>query len=566
MKALRRAAAGFRLGPRSYLAGLGARQRPGPEELADVERLAAFYGPAHAAAPAAGHVLLLSYQSLPYSLKLEGLLARAMQERGWKVSVVATPGTEPFARAYHGRLLGCEVHCLEDFVSLGPERSVAEQVAGACAVARSSLADFKALVHHGAPLALHALATLSAMRPDGMVQADEASVDRLGRLLRRSLLLFDAAGRLYDKIRPTLALGIEKGFVGTCETFHAALRRETDYVQWVGCHEPDSIMLKRYRRDNYRDHPFSISDRNWQRLRSVPWRDAYAEEVMREFERGYRSGNWFRYKSIASATEFPERDVLQRRLGLDPQRRTAIIYSHILSDANLFYGNDLFRGGYEQWLVETVRAAAENQNVNWVLKIHPANVQRNRRLGYAGEYGELVALRNAFGSVPSFLKVVRPEEEVSPFAFFGITDWGVTVRGTVGLELPCFGIPVLTAGTGRYSGKGFTEDSASTSEYVAKLRSIERIPRLAEERVRLGMLYAYHVFRTRPARYGAVCRDTYAGDPKDRTYRNVELLAPSAPALFGHPQIGAMADFLASEDDEFLDPAALRSSEDAAIR
>src|SRR6185503_19322236 len=139
---------------------------------------------------------------------------------------------------------------------------------------------------------------------------------------------------------------------------------------------------------------------------------------------------WFRYKSIGAATGFPERRALQEQLGLDATRKTAIIYSHILSDANLFYGVDLFAGGYEEWLVETVRAAAENPRVNWVLKIHPANVLRNRRLGYAGEYGELLALREAFGKVPDFLRVIRPEDDVSPFAFFGITDWGLTVRGT----------------------------------------------------------------------------------------------------------------------------------------
>lgn len=556
MSALRRAAGSFRLGPRSFLREALSRPRPTPAELADIDKLARLYGSPPAGRDA-GHVLLLSYQSLPYALKVEGLLARALMERGWKVSVVAAPATAQFARAYHGRLLGARVHCLEDFVSLGPRPEIDEAVAGARLVARSSLADFKALRYREAPLALHALATLSAARPDGMVRSDDESVERLGRLLRRSALLLNAAERLFDDIRPTLALGIEKGFVGTCETYHAALKRGTDYVQWVGCHEPDSIMLKRYRRDNERDHPFSISEHAWQQLRVAPWSQAHAEAVMKEFERGYRSGNWFRYKSIGAATGFPGREALQARLGLDPRRRTAIIYSHILSDANLFYGEDLFRGGYEEWLVETVRAAAANPNVNWVLKIHPANVQRNRRLGYGGEYGELIALQKAFGSVPIFLKVVRPEDEVSPFAFFSITDWGVTVRGTIGLELPCFGIPVLTAGTGRYSGKGFTEDSASAADYVGKLRGIERISRLSPEQVQLGTLYAYHVFKTRPARYGEVCRDTYSGDPKDRTYRNVEILAPSGAALFGHPRIAAMAAFLGSGDDEFLDPAAI---------
>lgn len=554
MSALRRAYAAFRLGPRTFLAGLGA-EGPTAEDREDAARLAAWCGTPPPAPADAPRLLLLSYQAMPYALKMEAVLARALQARGWAVSVLASPSSAPFARAYHGGALGAKVHCLEDYVSFDASREVDAQVREAVAVGRRSLAELKALTHFSAPLALHALATLSAARPDGVVSADEASLARLGRLLRRSLLLRRAAERFMEAERPALALGIEKGFVGTCEAYYAALARGVDYVQWVGCHEPESIMLKRYRADNQRDHPFSISGRNWARLRAAPWREAMRDQVMAEFERGYRSGAWFRYKSIGAATGFPGRAELQQRLGLDAARKTAVIYSHILSDANLFYGNDLFAGGYEEWLVETVRAAAQNPRVNWVLKIHPANVVRNRRLGYEGEYGELLALRRAFGEVPAFLRVVRPEDETSPFAFFGITDWGVTVRGTVGLELPCFGVPVLTAGTGRYSGKGFTADSQSAAEYLERLRGIDRIAPLSVEEARLGVLYAYHVFFSRPARYGAILGDTYEGHAHGRRYRNLELRAATLVEALAHPQARAMADFLASGEDEFLQVA-----------
>ena len=41
---------------------------------------------------------------------------------------------------------------------------------------------------------------------------------------------------------------------------------------------------------------------------------------------------------------------------LDPERKTAAIFSHILYDATFFYGESLF-ADYEEWLVEAVRAA-----------------------------------------------------------------------------------------------------------------------------------------------------------------------------------------------------------------
>lgn len=554
MKSLLRAARSLRLAPRTFLSALRNPPRLDAEDLADIEMLRRFYGPPpQVVARAQKRLLLLSYLALPYPIKVEGLLARALQERGWSVTVVTNASTEPLASGYHGQLLGCEVLRLEDFLAFGRPADLRERVRHAIDLAGRDLAAFKALRYRDAPLALHALATSSAARPDGMVGTDRESLRMLGRLLRRSMLLYEAADALIHDRQPALALGVEKGFVGTCESFYAALERDVDFVQWVGCHEPESIMLKRYRRTNFRDHPFSISDANWAKLRQAPWCDEYRASVLREFERGYKSGDWFRYKGLVSGLRFSKRAELQQQLQLDPTKKTAIIYSHILNDANLFYGSDLFTGGYEEWLVETVRAAASNPSVNWVLKVHPANRCRNAKLGYQGEYGELLALRRAFGKIPEFLRIVTPEESVSPLSFFEITDWGITVRGTVGLELPCFGVPVLTAGSGRYSSKGFTVDSTTAADYLAKVSSIHRISPLGEEQVRLGVLYAYHVFRSRPARYGAVMSDVYEKPVEHPRNRDVRYRAGSLREALAHPQLVRMVDFLESRDEDFLD-------------
>jgi hypothetical protein len=518
-----------------------------------VARLERYFGaPANPGAAAPGHLLLASFQAMPYALKMEALLARALQARGWRVSALANEATDPMVRAYHGRLLGADVLRLEDFLDFSRAAAVRECVEEALGLV-GDLAAFKAYRYRNEPVALHALATLSAARPEGVVGDDPASARALGRLLRRSMLLLDAADAMFAQIRPTLVLGIEKGFVSTCETFYAALGRGVDFVQWVGCHEPESIMLKRYRPANFRDHPFSISDANWARLRALPWREDMRDDVMAEFERGYKGGAWFRYKGLGEFRKFTEGDALRQRLGLDPAKKTAVIYSHILNDANLFYGADLFAGGYEEWLVETVRAARRNTSVNWILKLHPANVSRNARLGYAGEYGELLALKRAFGQVPPFLHVVSPDDGVSPLSFFAITDWALTVRGTVGLELPAMGIPVLTAGTGRYAGKGFTVDSQSAEEYLQRVSHVDRVQPLDTEQTRLGVLYAYHVFRSRPARYGQVLEDRYQVLPDGVSHRDVDMRQPSLDAALDHPQVQAIVRFLASAEEDYLD-------------
>jgi hypothetical protein len=64
--------------------------------------------------------------------------------------------------------------------------------------------------------------------------------------------------------------------------------------------------------------------------------------------------------------------------------------------------------------------------------------------------------------------------------------------------MPCFGKPVLTAGTGRYAGRGFTLDSATREEYRARLARLQDLPPLTPEQTLLAKKHAYALFRVRP--------------------------------------------------------------------
>ena len=96
------------------------------------------------------------------------------------------------------------------------------------------------------------------------------------------------------------------------------------------------------------------------------------------------------------------------------------------------------------------------------------------------------------------MKLVYPDTEISTYSLFEIADYAVTVRGTVGIESALFGIPVVTAGTGRYAGRGFTLDSSTREEYLQKLATLETYPRLSSEQVELAERFAYGTLFCRP--------------------------------------------------------------------
>ena len=547
----------FRLSPRGYIKELCSSRGVKVDEMRDLEFLASLKNVLQSEPPsdfrANRTIVILSFLPLPYVVKMEGVLGRLLEGKGWDVKILANQTTANIVNSLHGGENGFEIHFLESFLSYSNISEINQLVNSLLIDPELDVARIKLLMWRGVPVGLHAMATYLSSLPEGRFENSIAARKQLKRILRRSMLHVDASAIFLGRFNPSVVLGMEKGFVGTCELFYVALLNSIKFVQWVGCHEPNSFMLKKYIWESRREHPFSICESDWNRIRSLPWRDSYRDKVMDKFEMGYKGGDWFKYKSLTSDQNFSSAEDLKSAIGLDKYKKTVVIYSHILSDANLFYGTDIFENGYEEWLIETVRRAMRNDAVNWVLKLHPANKIRNSRLGYAGEYGEIEALRSAFGKIPNFLHVVYPETKVSPFSFFQITDVGITVRGTVGIELPCFGIPVLTAGTGRYSGKGFTYDSSDIEAYLSLIDGIHVTPKLSDGQVKLAVMYAYFIFYARPARYDQIFLDKYQTDPLSPRYRDFELCLPSIRDISLHPQMKAILEFIENDDKDFFD-------------
>ena len=142
-------------------------------------------------------------------------------------------------------------------------------------------------------------------------------------------------------------------------------------------------MLKRYGRENRDQHHASLSEKSWQLVRTMEWTPARRAELRQEIDHNYATGDWY----CRGGTQFNRRILsaaqVRDRLGLDPRKKTAVIFPHIVWDATLFWGRDVF-DNYEEWLVETVRAACLNRQVNWVIKIHPANVVKSAWADYSG--------------------------------------------------------------------------------------------------------------------------------------------------------------------------------------
>lgn len=277
---------------------------------------------------------------------------------------------------------------------------------------------------------------------------------------------------------------------------------------------------------------------------------------MTEFAESYQKGTWFNRRYLHQDKKIKSRDEVIQQLCLDPNKKTAVVFSHVLWDATFFYGTSIFQD-YEMWLIETVKAACKNSNLNWLIKLHPDLVWKLKYEKHTGELRDSIAIRSAVGNLPDHVKVIGPETDVSTLSFFQITDVCVTVRGTIGIEMACYGIPVLTAGTGRYAGLGFTVDSATKDEYLSRLADAHMMPRLADAQVELARRFGYMLFMRRPwpaHTFQLVKKPMNSvGDPLDT---NIEFQPKSGLELAEATDLEQLALWLQSEQADFIRPEA----------
>ena len=412
------------------------------------------------------------------------------------VPVVVIPYSGPYATllAEYYRLAGVDaIHEWGEFIAES-DNAVAGAIVSRCRSMWDVLEFERAGVRVGR------LAVSTALRTTYKGSLDlQAPEDRqlLTDAVAYGMAAADAAQEILQRFRPDLALFVDTVYSPSGELFDACLQNGIEAIQWQQAHKSNALIFKRFNRETWLQHPSCLSAESWRFVRDMEWTDDHKKQLDQELYSNYASGDWYSVVGTQFNKSIVDSASLRERLKLNPKKKTAVIFPHILWDATFFWVKCLFRD-YEEWFVETVRAACSNDEVNWVIKIHPAN-QRVREGGSLQcESAEVVALRKYIGELPPNIIMIPPESEISTYSLFQIMDYCITVCGTVGIETARLGIPVLTGGRAAYDNMGFTVDSNTREEYLEKVRNIQVIPRLSSAQQELAERFAYTHFLLRP--------------------------------------------------------------------
>jgi len=497
------------------------------------------------------------YRDDIFDTKVGLVLGSALRARGVR-PVLLTPSERNQRIRRYAKAFGVNDVRSRDRVELTHAESDAIQVAASDLLAGPiDFEHMRAWTYAGYQVGYHVVSTLIRRTFDGSPDLHlDANRALVADILDEVLRAYVVCGRILHEVAPEVVLVEEANYAVNGPLVDVAVARGIDVIQTIVTWRDDALMSKRLTTANRRVDAKSVAPETLTRLTTDHGFPPPAElDAQLDADFGYRyDGRWAQSAQFQPNTRAFTGDQIVEAIGLDPAKPTAVVFAHVLWDATLFFGVDLF-DNYADWLRQTVLAAAANTNLNWVVKTHPSNVFRSAHgdvAAGASSEGEIV--RTALPSLPAHVHVLAPDTPISTVSLYRFADYGVTVRGTAGLEMACFAKPVLTAGTGAYSGLGFTYDSETKAEYLDRIATIEALGPLDHEMTARARRYAHTLFVRRPwvsqsfrLRFEFLDRGWHPLD------RNLEWTIGSVEELSDSVDLGRWATWaMASEDADLL--------------
>jgi len=327
----------------------------------------------------------------------------------------------------------------------------------------------------------HALAGALRYFARGSLTDEPFGEDILRRYFHASILTTYALQRLLSESQFEVAcfhhgLYVPQGIIG-----EVARRQNVRVVNWIMSYRKQTFIFSHG--DTYHHTLMSEPVGEWE---DIPWNDEL-ETILLDYLRSRWNGtmDWIRFTDRSEANF----DIISSELRVDRNKPMIGLLTNVVWDAQLHYPANAFPNMLD-WLIRTIQYFSERQDLQLVVRVHPAEVKG----AHPSRQPVISEIRKAFPFLPPNVFIIPPESEISTYAMMEHCD-SVIIYGTkTGVELASMGIPVIVAGEAWVRNKGITIDAQSPKEYFEILSKLPLNRRMDEESVRRARKYAFHFF------------------------------------------------------------------------
>ena len=438
-----------------------------------------------------GYYAVISFSNLPFFVKFHAITAKAMELKGYKSMVITVSGNHYARKVF--KLFKVDAVILWDEYCKKHE-ALRNEINGIIQSILPVELNIEAAIEmnfKGVDVGKHALSMTCRRRIEGrLILTDPITRDMFFHFLRESIFSVLVSEKLFEEFPIKKQLIRDSGYVPNGGIFEVGLENGVDSVVVEFGQKKSSWIFKRHTKHTKSRHYFSLSESTWDDFKQKPLTEQMKKAVDKEIRGRYNPVSDEDTRRLQSGKVIKTKEEVQKQLGLDPSKKTAVIFSHVAWDATFFYGKCLFTD-YEDWLYQTVDFVNKNcPHINWIVKVHPYNAFKLQRETIKTTSEE----RLLAGLMPFEKHVVMmmPDTDINSQSLFNVIDFALTVNGSVGFEYPIFGINAILAGTGRYEGFSFTVEPQSREAYFEQLKNIHHIPALTELQRELALKHYYY--------------------------------------------------------------------------
>lgn len=322
----------------------------------------------------------------------------------------------------------------------------------------------------------------------------ELKENLLREYLFGTLVITEAAFSKINKFKPDVIYMSHGIYVSWGPALIVALLKGIPVIRWSSGFRKQFAYFRKIT-DPTKFHQGDLNEKGWEERLKRPLSSG-ENEILDVYLRNRYKPDGSEFADIRPPNQIKNKQKLLDKLNIDGNKPIWCIFSHLNWENPVTSSRKAYRD-YNEWIIETIKTIKDISNIDWLIKIHPAEKM------YDTTGGVRKLIKNNFPNLPSNIKVIPPDTNINTYDLYQVIAGGITCLGTAGLELAAKGKPVILAAEAFYSKKGFTCDGLTSSEYQKFISEIPLMPAVItadkKERAR-KFAYSYFIERQIPFR------------------------------------------------------------------
>ena len=166
-----------------------------------------------------------------------------------------------------------------------------------------------------------------------------------------------------------------------------------------------------------------------------------------------------------------------------------ILLTNVFWDAQLHFKQNIF-GNMLEWILFTIDFYKKNPKKKLIIRVHPAEINGS----VPSRQKILDEILKNINFLPKNIFLIRPEDEISTYDLFSLTENFIVYSTKTAIELTSQGKKVIICGESWAKNKGFSIDPKNKNEYLEILDTINMSPSMNKEQLNLARKFEYYIF------------------------------------------------------------------------